>query len=524
MGACATKAPPENKNTTIKQIKSGHPTTTLLPNTQSLSHNKNKNISPLKAPFVRKGYWNSPPLTDPKRIDAKLDETKYIQPLSFSHVLKRIDLKIYETPTTFCRQSNKIDGTISNCSALLRLSVALAYYQLLFGQHYDKINQDKQKEFLNFSLHIYKGLLDDWDHFISKHSSNLQLMLIADELIKTHNIKPCDMYRCNTMIRHYRRQEERNHTNSDRVDAKDGMYAFFVDCYDRFHHHIFHLFELGLRVNPMEQTIKEDKKHDYEDIKFKSIDKAFQKERDLVRKFKKLSDFTMYNEKNNKFNLKLNTHQQMKTENTNSTFLDELYSFLEKNGKIHKSQIKSFAQYLRLNEYDSDAVRDGIDALNINHTHVTDSTALTLIHLIKKFIQNLQLSKNSFSTGFLFYYEKDYHHWDDQGNKHWEEKKIGDLFDGYSKFDLFVLPHFECLKHEILESTFVNLKQWEEKIVLKGQQYNQTNKGKNMELSHIYCIILYCDWSELCTDFSSTYRRSNEFESIELIKTRHSKY
>eukprot|EP01084_Bolivina_argentea_P088958 160612_1 len=123
------------------------------------------------------------------------------------------------------------------------------------------------------------------------------------------------------------------------------------------------------------------------------------------------------------------------------------------------------------------------------------------------------------------------------------KKKFGEILDGYSPAELFVTPHFQSLKQEILESGYVSFKQWNEKIVFKADEFYKTNKVKEMSckeirwgmdhgikqyelilVSHLQCIIIYCDWSELCTLFSSTFRKRHEFEPLELLKKRHSKF
>ncbi len=42
--------------------------------------------------------------------------------------------------------------------------------------------------------------------------------------------------------------------------------------------------------------------------------------------------------------------------------------------------------------------------------------------------------------------------------------------------------------------------------------------------SHLYCLILYCDYTYFCNSFLLTFRRITFNESIESIKQRHSKY
>eukprot|EP01083_Nonionella_stella_P209070 758170_1 len=93
-----------------------------------------------------------------------------------------------------------------------------------------------------------------------------------------------------------------------------------------------------------------------------------------------------------------------------------------------------------------------------------------------------------------------------------------DAFEYWNdKNEKYVSPFYESLKHEILSSGYVTLKQWTNKIVFKAQHHLLTEKVKRMNatypqynkegtlisLSHLISIILYCDWSDLCTHFSS---------------------
>ena len=135
----------------------------------------------------------------------------------------------------------------------------------------------------------------------------------------------------------------------------------------------------------------------------------------------------------------------------------------------------------------------------------------------------------SFSTGFSF------HYWPNE--------------TGQSKYQAKYRPahkvkaKFRTLKEEILESGFLTAEQWETLVELKVQKYMKTGKARQMKASndggsntgqlpksspvtkqHLAAIILYCDFSKLCTAFSGTFRRLNVFESIESVTFRHSKF
>eukprot|EP01084_Bolivina_argentea_P060303 110175_1 len=49
-------------------------------------------------------------------------------------------------------------------------------------------------------------------------------------------------------------------------------------------------------------------------------------------------------------------------------------------------------------------------------------------------------------------------------------------------------------------------------------------KGDNITFSQLLSIVFYCDYSDLCSDFSSTFRKTSRYEMLENIKKRNSKY
>ena len=151
------------------------------------------------------------------------------------------------------------------------------------------------------------------------------------------------------------------------------------------------------------------------------------------------------------------------------------------------------------------------------------------------------MSEISFSTGQIFGY---WPHWKEdkkkpEHNTYYGQNNI-DIFNGYSKSELFIIPFYSSLKQEIFSSGFINIKEWLQHLY-KAQQYLQTQKVKNMiqntwtemygikegepiSLQHILCIILYCDTDDLQNNFSSTFRKNTVFETLYSLKKRHQKY
>ena len=73
-------------------------------------------------------------------------------------------------------------------------------------------------------------------------------------------------------------------------------------------------------------------------------------------------------------------------------------------------------------------------------------------------------------------------------------------------------------------------------ILPKAQQLHKTKMVKSMgiclgsddwnmlKVENLICIILYTDHTELSTHFASTFRKMNQFETIDQIKRRHRDY
>eukprot|EP01084_Bolivina_argentea_P106857 191114_1 len=90
----------------------------------------------------------------------------------------------------------------------------------------------------------------------------------------------------------------------------------------------------------------------------------------------------------------------------------------------------------------------------------------------------------AFSTGFVFWYWKYYKDTDDNTIRQrqvWSEQND---FGGFGVRELFVTQKFYSLKAEILNSRFIGIKQFKEKVIRKGDEYFITEKCKNIK-----CIV-----------------------------------
>lgn len=118
-----------------------------------------------------------------------------------------------------------------------------------------------------------------------------------------------------------------------------------------------------------------------------------------------------------------------------------------------------------------------------------------------------------------------------------------EIFNGYTRAELYVTPTYSTLMEEILESKFVSFREWTQHSH-KAQCCVQATVIKNMSgiwssetyerygipggtpisFQHILSIILYCDTNNLQTHFTATFRKKHQFETINETKKRHSKY
>eukprot|EP01084_Bolivina_argentea_P247028 413316_1 len=455
-----------------------------------------------------------------------------IKKYNFKDIDKHVDFSVYDTVTTICDKFKNRKDSISNCFALKRISTALKYFDVLFD--HKKINQttNTKEIFVHFCMHTYRNFLDDLIHCIKEHADNEQLENIKYTLINKYGLKQCDLARCIILKRHYRETTKEN-KNINEAES-DIQFDFYCGCYDRIHHLFFHLFSMGLRMKPTEIPHFDDS--DETDTISSCVDKVFSQFRDLAHKRRNECkfEFSRYNEQNNKYNLQTTTDVSTREGllETNETFLDGMYRFIQHNNNITENQLNELKQYITTNEYDSDVIYDEIDSLPTCNIYNNIKNKLCL-QLIAEYTRNIELSTNSFSTGFVFFYWKHY--------KTITKKEIGDRLNGYSPSQLFILPEFKSLKEEILYTGLVSLQLWNKDVVFKGDHYHRSERVKNIRRvenenhhdiienapissSHLYTIILYCDFSELSSLFSGTFRKKQEFEQIQSLKTRQSKF
>ena len=159
------------------------------------------------------------------------------------------DLNVFKEPKSECfKLSPAKSGDIpitERCSRLTRLCAALRYIEALRAS--TKLDEASRKELaVDFSENVYGSVLDDVAHFVKEHDGDIQR--VHSEWTELYGFAKCSVSDCVQTERHYgggRRDRKRERESKE----ESALHAFYESVYDRVHHYIFHLYEVGLRVD-----------------------------------------------------------------------------------------------------------------------------------------------------------------------------------------------------------------------------------------------------------------------------------
>eukprot|EP01084_Bolivina_argentea_P085065 153774_1 len=311
---------------------------------------------------------------------------------------------------------------------------------------------------------------------------------------------------------------------------------------DSLHFFIFHLFHVGLRSNRARvDTIKnndekmdKDDKQKYFDAQFSQLSKMISERSHLTKSFDR------FNIKKTKFNL--NNQMKTKTEGdkyNDDTYLDMMFKYLKDVG-INFDNIIKLNQFVTNQEYDSESVT--YDGQNGNIAKLMNNKQC--IQSMQQFKDVVHMSVSSFNIGLRFYYWPYYKSIKRLPDYTKCRFGLANNYNDHSGFDideLFVAPRYNTFKEEIFNYEQFDINQYAHYVVTKAKKYINTQIVKAIKaferwgrpehydpapfgLSHLCAIILYCDFSDLSTNFSSTFRKMEPFETLVSIKARNSRY
>lgn len=154
------------------------------------------------------------------------------------------------------------------------------------------------------------------------------------------------------------------------------------------------------------------------------------------------------------------------------------------------------------------------------------------------------MNERSFKVGYRFYYWDYYKNKDKTYHQTLQQHNIRDF--NYSPKELFVESKYDTIKDEILNNTIYNLDQRKlGRSLDKANKYIITERARKgtalrcgtgdflhygikpkapLSLQHILSVILYTDWTELSTAFSSTFRSISQQEKLSSVKSRNREF
>eukprot|EP01084_Bolivina_argentea_P169070 293111_1 len=322
-------------------------------------------------------------------------------------------------------------------------------------------------------------------------------------------------------------------------------FIFSRDLFDAIHCYILHQYDFGLRIHKNEKNkyLHEytENKQDHKDGVLSCRDDAFAVITKIIKTKKNiLGDISRFTN-NNKFLINNNDTVTDIQKEHDITFMDKLYENV--NILADDLQMKRF---LYEEEYDSVAMEMDILESNESSSNISQHLGESMFKACERYIIDYKISQHSFSTGFTFYYWDYYKHDHEQT----DEEKIDDVFNvddygGYKPYELYVETRYNDIKFEILNNKIytLTLEQFKTSLTkanksiatrkakqLRARDFTyytlhyQIKPGRRLRVSNLLSIILYTDWSNLCTEFSRTFRKIKVNESLSSVKERNSEY
>eukprot|EP01083_Nonionella_stella_P248199 859586_1 len=424
------------------------------------------------------------------------------------------------------------DDPIAGCIVVKRLVVTVMYYGQLNVQN----SADSQAIFMAFINEVYKDILDDYAHLVKKHNN---LEDINKALKEKKVFGACDATKCSFTSRHQSRHTTNTKPSKTSMDAVVHFYAQVVDS---LHFYLLHLFECGFRMEQASPNDIDDHKQAAAAVDPNTyFDKTLARVSKLINARQHIRMAFNVVQNNSKFNI-----QAAGAVSSDALYMDEAVRYvLLPRKNIDENAIRKFWKFLASQQYDSESIKRDIKhgltgniALNID-----DKEAFMAL---VEFVKATELRSSSFNVGLPFYYWPEYQTMDDFD----ANRNSGNLNDhgGYKISELFVPQRHANFKEEIRNYKFIDMDAYETTMVkvnafmatesvkalkacteIKGSitfivlQYG-IQHGDPILPRHLLSLFFYTDFTDLCTDFSATFRAIKQFEQLSSIKARNSKY
>ena len=300
--------------------------------------------------------------------------------------INNIDLKIFENPndTKCSRHSDHIPIT-EQCAHTLRLCTASRYVDAIMSS---KLDEDmKRTLFVEFNEVVYDSVLEDTTHFVAEHSNDIQR--VHDEWTQRYGMKKCSVSECTKTARHYGRGRREQQSK-----GQDAVHSFYRSLYDRVHHYIFHLFDIGLRVDMSSFALNaggDDEKE--RESKGVTVDEFFAAERDQIQSQRDEAnmDLDRFDEENNKF-----TIQMVAAMEGAVTLMDALFKKLAGNQVIRNEAVQRLSHFVDDNSFDSECIEMDIEDLKDSNI-CTQIQSQIAIEMMADFIRTTKCMFTCFS-------------------------------------------------------------------------------------------------------------------------------
>eukprot|EP01084_Bolivina_argentea_P196211 336384_1 len=425
---------------------------------------------------------------------------------------------------------NKYNETIQNCKSNVNECKSVERVIKLLND-YNRLNvvNNKDMDKLVEICEENKSTLNDYIHIITHHNNEYDLEEIFNLIIEEIN-NECNLRNCSFISRHYR---DRTVKQSYEIKEEESKYneettkvIFWMDLLDSMHCFLFHMYDTGMRVkkNGLNKIIdKKEEKYEefdeYYDVTFANI--YYQ----IKTKIKTLQSSGIIGRyENNKFNIIAANDTSI---NKDKTFMDRLF-------EISSGQMMhTLKEWLCEEDYDTEAVQTDIENVssdNFTQTNIGQQLQDKLLYqrianFIHDAVDDAKLYSVTFSNGFRFMY-----------------------WDHYKEDPLYVKTKYNSLKDELMNK--LPLDQYELSVT-KAEKFIQTEKAKSIKLSdnnytndplkygkkysigygsraisweHLLVIVIYCDQTDLCTEFTASFRKKTIDESLENVKKRNAEF
>ena len=288
------------------------------------------------------------------QFNSKLSKSIISTPSPIAQKLKSFDLSIYSDPKSDCTHSPDDIPITERCSALKRLCTASLYFE---NMNSSKLEDAMKKTlWVEFNEEVYQNVVEDTAHLVQKHDGDIEQ--IQREWTERYGLPKCSISECTKTARHYsrdRRERKKERNNGE----EDALYAFHQSLLDRVHFFLFHLFDIGMRVETrsMAQGVEDEEEKEVK-LEGVAVDKSFAAERDGIRRQREHCplDLDRFKGTNNKF-----TIQMLSEKKGGVTLRDALFQKLSEKIKVQKEALYRMRAYFEENSFDSECIEMDIE-------------------------------------------------------------------------------------------------------------------------------------------------------------------